>query len=87
MIVEQVSRSPTMLAEQGPNFLQDWGGAAIYQEMSKAPVEARTIYYGVVGGSTSPEELQVVTGLSEKEVSKGLKWLQKKGYVNVEEIS
>jgi len=88
-IVRQIERSPTMLQEQGGAgvFLRDWGGSYMYQEMSKAPVEARTIYYGVVGGSISPEELQVVTGLSDKEVSKGLKWLQRKGYVSVEEIS
>ena len=86
-IVERVSRSSTMLAEQGPNFMQDWGGTAMYQAMSKAPFEARVIYYGVVEGTTSPEELEIVTGLDKTSVERGLQWLKRKGYVSVEEIS
>ena len=86
-IVEQISRSPAMLAEQGPGFMQSWGGPQMYQEMSRAPVEARVVYYGVVGGTTSPSELEVITGLDKASVGKGLQWLQKKGYVSVEEVS
>jgi len=86
-IVERVSRSPAMLAEQGPNFMSDWGGSSMYQAMSKAPSEARVVYYGVVEGTTSPEELEVVTGLDKTSVERGLQWLQRKGYVELEEIS
>ena len=80
-IVEQVSRDPTMLAEQGAGFMQDWGGAQAYQQMAQAPIEAREVYYAVIDGFSDPSQIAVVTGLSDKEVSGGLSWLGRKGLV------
>ncbi len=81
--VESIQRSPTMMAEQGPAFMQEWGGPELYQEMSKGPMEARVTYYAVLEGNIDPDQISLVTGLDAKEVSKGLRWLERKGYVEV----
>ena len=85
-IAEDISRSPAMLAEQGPSFLSSWGGTEVYQEMSKGPMEARVVYYAVMEGNIDPSQIEVATGLDTREVSKGLSWLEQKGYVEVGEI-
>lgn len=86
-MAEEIQSSVVMRGEQGPDWLQEWGGPQLYQEMAYAPVEARVVYYAVREGTTSPDQLEVVTGLSKEEISRGLGWLQRKGHVKLEEVT
>jgi len=80
-VVQEIQRNATMMQEQGGNFMSDWGGAQRYEQMAEAPREARMVYYSVIDGANTSEEIEVVTGLSSKEVTSGLGWLGKKGLV------
>ena len=86
-MITEIQSSRAMSSEQPSNWMQEWGGPQMYQEMAYAPVEARMVYYAVVGGTSSPDQLEVVTGLSKEEVSRGLGWLKKKGHVTTEEVT
>ena len=86
-MITEIQASKVMSGEQGPNWMQAWGGPEVYREMAYAPVEARVLYYAVREGVSDPSQLEVVTGLRREEVSKGLGWLKEKGYVQVEEES
>ena len=85
-MIEEIQSSRVMSGEQGPGWMQEWGGPEMYQEMSQAPVTARMVYYAALEGFTSPDQIEVATGLSKGEVSSGVSWLRRKGYVAAEEV-
>ena len=85
-MVQEIQRSPSMRAEQGPEFLQDWGGPEQYQVLARMPVPERLTYVAVLEGYTEPSEIEVVTGLTSGEVSGALTDLRRKGLVSVEAL-
>lgn len=85
-MAKEIARSPAMSAEQGPNFLSSWGGPSQYRMFAKLPMCERLVYASVLEGATTPGEMEIKTGLTSTEVSKGLGKLQKKGLVSVEAI-
>lgn len=84
-MIEEIQRSPRMSAEQqGAPFLGWYGGLGQYQVFSRLPMEQRLVYAAVLEGHTTPSEVEVITGLSPEEVSRGLGELEGRGLVSVE---
>jgi len=83
-MVQEIQRSPRMRAEQGGDWLQDWGGPSGYVEFAGLPTFERLTYAAVLEGHTEPSEIEVVTGLSSTQVSGALTSLQRKSLVSVE---
>ncbi len=87
-VVEEISKSSGMLTEQGGHagLMPSWGGSAQYEVFSQLPMEERLVYAAVLEGTTAPDQIEIVTGLDAKEVSEGLRGLQKRRLVSVEEV-
>jgi len=83
-IIEEIKRSPVMTAEQGSGWLSSWGNPNMYQIFATMPMEERLTYAAVLEGATTPEELEVMTGLTTKQVDRGIGGLEKKGLVEFE---
>lgn len=82
-MVREISRSPQMSAEQG-GFLSGWGGSSGYIKFAKMPTNERLVYAAVLEGNTDSSAIEVVTGLSGKEVNGALSKLGRQGLVEVE---
>ncbi|KKN03507.1 hypothetical protein LCGC14_1106990 [marine sediment metagenome] len=82
-----IERSPQRMAEQGSGFLQDWGGAGGYHQVAGMKPETRMVFFAVQEGYTEPTQIEVATGLSGPEVSRGMQELERKGLVTVEELA
>lgn len=80
-MVEEIGRSPRMLAEQGPDFMGGWGGSAQYQALARMPMRERLTYAAVLDNHATAEEIASVTGLSVAEVAKALGALQEQSLV------
>lgn len=80
-IIEDIRRSPTMSAEQGPAFMPDWGGPSAYQEMARWPASQRMTWFAVQEGYTTETDIADATGLRVADVSKALTALHTKGLV------
>jgi len=87
-MAREISRSPAMVAEQGGSsaYLADWGGASTFRAMAKAPVEARVVYYAVKDNLNDEASIEVATGLSRAEISRGKDWLVSRGYISNDDI-
>ena len=85
-MIDEIRRSPTMRAEQGEGWLSSWGGPSQYKVFAQLPMEQRLTYAAVLEGNTTQDQIEVVTGLTSGEVSKGLAELQKRGLVSVERV-
>jgi len=85
-MLQKMQKSPQMMAEQGSGFLSDWGGPSGYIAAVKMGPNTREVYYAVVDGYTDPSQIEVATGLSSSEVSKGMRDLERKGLVVIEEV-
>ena len=83
-VVDLIQRSPTMRYEQGENFMSNWGGPVQYQMLVRLPREQRLCYVAVLEGAATEDQVEVVTGLSSKEVSRGLEGLQERDLVTIE---
>lgn len=83
-VVRKIQRSPQMMREQGAGFMSGWGGPNMYRQLASYPVKARLTYAAILDGTTDKSQIEVVTGLTTREVDDGLDWLQKKGLVQVE---
>ena len=83
-MVTEIRRSPRMRAEQGGGWLQGWGGPEQYQEFASLPTFERLTYAAVLEGHTEPSEIEVVTGLSNTQVSGALANLQRRKLVSIE---
>lgn len=86
-VIREIQRSPAMRAEQGPGFMQSWGGPKKYQEMARLPMEERLVYAAVLEGHTVSSDIEVVTGLGSEEVGRGLAGLKRRGLVHEEETT
>lgn len=80
-VVEGIRRSPRMLAEQGPGFMESWGGPSMYQTLAKLPMRQRLTYAACLDNYGTADEIASVTGLSVAEVDKALAELQEQGLV------
>jgi len=80
-LVKEIQGSPEMSREQGPAFMQAWGGPSQYMFLSRLPMEERLTYTAVQEGYATKEDIRVVTGLTSGEVSRALTSLGKKGLV------
>ena len=85
-IAEEISRSPVMSREQGPDFLSGWGGPQGYQMFARLPMEERLVYASILEGATTTSEMEVMTGLAPGEISIGLSGLQKRGLVKTQAV-
>lgn len=86
-MAREIAATPHLLAEQGPSFLQDWGGPRNYQMVARMPVDQRVVYYAVQDGYTTTPELADATGLSTAEVTKALGALAARGMVELGVVS
>lgn len=88
-IIEEIQRSPGMLAEQAghtPGWLSGWGGPGMYQIFARLPVEERLTYAAVLDGNTTVSAIEVATGLTNTQIGMGLSGLQKRGLVSKAEV-
>jgi hypothetical protein len=85
-VVEEIQKSPTMRAEQGPGFMSYAGGPAQYRLLAGLPREERLVYAAVAEGYSLPSEIEVVTGLTGKQVSRGVEGLKKMGLISLESV-
>ena len=76
-----IERSPVMTAEQGPAFLQGWGGPSGYQLLSGLPMDQRLTYAAIEDGAVTPEEIEAMTGLSLAKVKSGIEGLGDRGFI------
>ena len=80
-VVRDIQRSPKMSAEQGPNWLSDFGGPQGYSYWAKQPMPERVTYFAVQEGATTQQQVVDWTGLRSGEVSSALSSLERKGLV------
>jgi len=78
-----IERNPNLLAEQ-TGAMSSWGGPSQYRRFMRLPIEQRLCYAAILEGVTQEDQIGVVTGLSSKEISRGLQGLQKRGLVKLE---
>lgn len=71
-LVSQISRSPTMMREQGSGFMVNYGGVDNYVAFAKMPQNERLVYAAKLEGYSNPDEISIVTGLNLSEVKKTL---------------
>lgn len=83
-VIDRIQRSPHMMAEQGPGFMEDWGGPSTYREMASLTSNQRLVWASVLDGATDYEQIEVMTGLSSLEVSAAASELQSLGKVTIE---
>jgi len=80
-IIDEISRSPRMRAEQGPDWLMQYGGPGMYQEAASWSPAQRGTYYAVIEGYSTPEEIASVADLKESQVNSALTFLKRKGVI------
>ena len=80
-MVREISRSPEMSAEQGSEWLGDWGGPSGYQFWARQPVNQRLTYFAIQDGYTTARDIADVTDLKQADVSRALVALDKRGIV------
>ena len=83
-VVNRIQKYPRMESEQGVSFMQGCGGPNRYQELVKFPIEERVCYAAILDGHTDQDGLEIITGLTTQEFSKGLLGLQRKGIIQTE---
>jgi hypothetical protein len=86
-MVQEIVSSPAMSSEQGSGFLSQYGGPNQYIEMARVPEEARITFYAVQAGASSPDEIEVMTGLSKNKINSGIGFLEKRGLVTRTEVT
>ena len=69
-LANKISRSPTMMREQGSSFMGDYGGVDNYVTFAKLPANDRLVLAAQMDGVTNPDEIAIVTGLSVAQVNK-----------------
>lgn len=80
-VVQRIQRSPTMMAEQGADWLKPCGGPSTYVMLARLPYKERVTYLSILGGSESATDVSLDTdgGLSIDEAQKALDSLSEKG--------
>jgi len=86
-IIRDIQRSPSMSAEQGPGWLNEWGGPSGYSFWAGQPVNDRVVYFAVTEGYGTQKDIRDATGLSSGEVSTSLTKLERKGLINVGQVA
>jgi len=80
-IVDRISRTPKMLAEQGPGFMSQYGSASQYMAVSKLNTNERVAFYAVQDGFDNAADISLATGMDESAASTALLGLADKGLV------
>lgn len=80
-IVRRVYEDPKMSAEQGSEFMSQWGGAPDYVYWARQPVNMRMTYFAIKDGWTDVRDIAAVTELSTRDVSTALTKLENSGVV------
>lgn len=84
-MASEIRGSSMMSAEQGPQFLSEWGGPEGYAQVAQMPMEARVVFRALQDGVPATD-IPTVTGLSTKETNVGTNWLVAKGVVSQAEM-
>jgi len=82
-MVDEISRSPKMMADQGSGWLDSWGGTSGYQYWAKQPVSDRMTYFAVIEGYDTAKDIADVTGLRGVDVVRSLAKLGDAGLVDI----
>ena len=80
-MVDEISRSSEMSAEQGASWLQEYGGSAGYTYWSKRPLNERLTFFAVQEGYSNSQDIADATDLKVGDVNRALTVLQDKGFV------
>lgn len=80
-MVREIQGSPQMSREQGPGFMQRWGGPNQYRAVAKMSEPTRVTYYAVADGNETVNDIMSVTELSRSEVTQSLKELGREDLV------
>ena len=87
VLVQRIQSNPTMCAEQGEGFMEDYGGPSNYVELAKLPGDQRLVMAAKMDGFTLPSDIAVVTGLTEGRVNVALNALSKGGVISEQDVS
>lgn len=85
-MVQEIASSPSMSADQGASWLQEWGGSSGYMFWAKQPLNNRLTYFAVQEGYNTPESISAVVDLPVSEVNRSLGKLQAQGLVDVGQV-
>jgi len=77
-VIQQIQSSPNLLQEQGVGWLSSVGGPSGFIALDKAGIG--DVYNAIQGGATT-EELPILTGLSNSDISSYLVVLREKGLI------
>lgn len=81
-MISEIQRDPVMSAEQGGNWLSDWGGPTAYRYFAKAPRNDRLTYYAISSaGCSTVEDIAAVTDLRTSQVEASIARLQRAGWI------
>ena len=80
-IVDRINRSPKMMSEQGPGYMQGYGGGSQYMAVTKLTSNERVAFYAVQDGFDNTADIVMATGMGEEAVNKALSSLASKGLV------
>lgn len=83
-LVDRVASSPRLAAEQGPDWLSEYGGPGNYVALSKVSGSDRDVWFKINAGLHFPDQVMVATGLSQKDLNAAVKRLARKHLVNIE---
>ena len=86
-IIRDIQRSPSMSAEQGPGWLNEWGGPSGYSFWAGQPVNDRVVYFAVTEGYSTQKDIRDATGLSSGEVLTSLTKLERKGLIETGQVA
>jgi hypothetical protein len=86
-IVDRISRSARMTAEQGGQVMAKYGGPGKYKTFARLPREERLTYAAISEGYTDPAEIEVVTGMTAADVSRGLAGLRTQRLIAPAEVT
>lgn len=80
-MISEILRSKNMSAEQGSNWLSEWGGPGGYEAWSRQPKTERLVYFAYKLGYSNVEDIAAATDLSRAVVNYELSKLETAGLV------
>ena len=83
-IVNRINRTPKLMAEQGPGYMQAYGGGQQYMAVAKLTANERMAFFAIQDGFTTAEDIELATGMDVSDAAKALTGLTRKGLVTSE---
>lgn len=80
-MVREIMRSDTQMREQGPGWLDDYGGPQGYINQAHMTQPQRVTFNAVLQGYSTEAEIADVTTLHPSDVKRSLTWLERKRYI------